>query len=176
MKIPYYFVIILFFGMGLIFAYPLLSILPLDANIKNLVLCYCFFICIAGIYSDVIVFPNKPFRSKRKILKEFKKDWNTKKEIWEIIDFGRVCQKGYELYSLGNINYQDKRNWTWNQEISHCLMVAIYPLLLLFLFLNEKRAFNIGLLFVSISLCMNYVYYIITTINELRRGIHKDTQ
>jgi hypothetical protein len=79
------------------------------------------------------------------------------------------------LYSLGNINYQDAKNWTWNFEIPHIIGNIIYVLAILFLLLQEQKCFLISLLFGSIILSIDYSFYIFSLIKDHINKVHENT-
>ena len=175
MLVRFYLLIILYWTAPILFAYALISLLPLELNVRNYGLCYAYIIGISGIMADCVYISNKPFRSPEKLLEEYPDDWSSPIPSLELLNFGKMCQVGYEFYSLGNKNYQDPNNWTWNQEISHFMGVSIYFISILLLKLKQTEAFKICLLFGGLSLCFNYTYYIFTTIYELMNDYHKDT-
>lgn len=175
-KLPVFTMIILWWFSLFVFSLALIHFTPLKFNLKNYFLCYAFLVAITGIFADTIVIANKPFPKKELILDEFPEEWNTKIPILNFLNLGKMCQKVYELYSIGNKNYQDTHNWTWNYELPHVYGNIIYILAFIFLFLNEKKSFYISLLFGSLILTIDYTVYILHVIYEIMNGIHNDTK
>lgn len=147
----------------------------LKKTLKNYIVCYAILIALTGLFADAIIIANKPFSSIEKIKQKFPKLWFTDIHIQDLLDLGPLLQHTYELYSVGNINYQDVKNWTWNYEIPHVFGNGIYVLCMLFLLLEERNAFLISLLFASFSLCIDYTFYIISLIVDHINNVHVHT-
>lgn len=175
-KVPIYYMIILWWVSMVVFAYAFLTISPLKLTFKNYGFCYAILIAITGLFADCIVVANKPLKPKEEILKRFPDEWNTKIPISDTVNLGKMCNDVWSLYSLGNTNYQNSHNWTWNYELPHVMGNTIYLLALVFLFLENRSAFITSLLFGSIMLMIDYVTYVIHVIYEVVNGTHSDTK
>ena len=173
MELPIYSIIILWYFSIVIFAYALLSLTKLKINIKNYILCYALLISVSGLFSDVIAIANKPFQNEMEISQEFPDHWKTNVPYWDFLNLGKIIQKVYNLYSLGNRNYQDTYNWSWNYEFPHIIGNSIYLVSWLFLLLNERRGFLVSLLLGAVICTINYGVYWISVVKEIIEGHHK---
>ena len=176
MKLPFYAIIFLWYFSILIFAYAFISLTPLKMNLKNYVLCYSLLIAITGLFSDCQMLANKPFENTLLISQEFPRHWSTRISIWDFLNLGKITQKVYNLYSLGNRDYQDTYNWSWNYEFPHIIGNSIYLVSWVFLFLNERRSFLISLLLGAIICSVNYTGYWSWVIKGLVNGNHESSR
>ena len=175
MDLPLYSIIGLWWGSLTIFAYALLSVAPLELNVRNYVFCYALLVAVSGLSADGVAVANKPLPSEEAIRREFREGWSTKIPALDFINLGKMCQKVWELYSLGNKNYRDPHHWTWNYEMPHIMGSAIYLLALTFLWLNDHVAFLTSLIFGSLMLLIDYATYTCHVIYDLFNGLHSDS-
>lgn len=175
-EMPFFSMIVLWWSTLTIFAHVFLNISPLKYNIKNYFFCYAFLVAFTGIFADCIAVANKPFPNTKKILNKFPREWGTNVNPLHFLNLGKMCQEVYELYSLGNKNYQNPHNWTWNYELPHIMGNTIYVLAIIFLFLENKSSFLISLLFGSLILTLDYSVYILNVIYEIIKNKHSNSK
>jgi hypothetical protein len=175
MDIKIIYIIPLWYLSILVFSYTLLDLTFLKKTMKNYVFCYAVLIALTGLFADGIIIANKPFPSIEKIKQKFPKLWFTDIHVLDLLDLGPMIQHIWELYSVGNINYQNAKNWTWNYEIPHLIGNVLYVLSILFLLLKQRKAFLISLLFASSLLCIDYTFYIISLIVDHINNVHIHT-
>ena len=122
MLVPFYLLIIFYWITPLLFAYALISLLPLELNVKNYVLCYAYILALSGIMADCIYISNKPYRSEEMLLKEYPKDWNTEIDIFEILNsFVNLFKSNQDERSDFQICEEilERENILWRSILAH---------------------------------------------------------
>lgn len=181
--LPMYGLIVLWWSSLFVFAYALLSLVPLGSSLKNYWFCYSFLVAMSGTLGDCICVANKPFRPRTAILEDFPQGWWTRVPVLNFMNLGRSIQEVWELYSFGNKNYISPHSWTWNYELPHVAGSVGYLFAFLMLCMGELRFFNIALLFFGLILVIDYATFAAELVYEVIRdkflggkGIHADTK